>query len=680
MLAGSFFGAAPARRINSRANRDWIMQRRHSIIAQLLAFSLGIAENAVAADIKPYPLEYWALREVINNAQVSPDGKYLGLMKIPARDANPVIEVYDAADLHREPFRLNADPMEITNFYWVSDTAIIFTLRQKVRDRIEGFNQGVYENRLALVDVEDRKMRSFDELDATIANLLPNKPDKVILSFVEGGDEGPSSKIREAFRPRSYWEFDLKKGSKSLLIRGKIALGNIDFDADGNPWLARGFDISTGEFIWYVRRAGATGWEEVHRQHEDQFETFTIIDKDFSKPDHVLVYANNGHDKVGFWAFNINTRTLDELIYRRNDVDVFGVRYHSNDWQHPDEVVGVTYFKDKLQTEFFDETEGAAYAQLEGIIPYPWYLNINSRSRDGNTLTIYNEGPRDPGTYYLLKDGMLKTVGSVQPLLKSEDLADLRYIVYKSRDGVDIPAYLTVPQGEPPFPLIVLPHGGPFVTETVLFDEWAQLLANNGYLVLQPQYRGSQNYGMNFYLSAFVDGGQGGYKMQDDKDDGALYLVEQGLAKRDRLALFGWSYGGYAALVAAAREPQIYQCVVAGAAVSDPLMQVNYYRYQMRGAQSAEQLRMWDDSVSPLEEAEKVNVPLLLVHGSVDQRVPPDHAKKYRRELDRYNKNYEYVELEGADHFSNTLFYEHQLELYESLIGFLKNDCGPGGL
>jgi dipeptidyl aminopeptidase/acylaminoacyl peptidase len=168
--------------------------------------------------------------------------------------------------------------------------------------------------------------------------------------------------------------------------------------------------------------------------------------------------------------------------------------------------------------------------------------------------------------------------------------------------------------------------------------------------------------------------------MQDDKDDGALYLVQQGLADKDRIAMFGWSYGGYAALVAASRTPQIYQCVVAGAAVSDPLMQVNYYRYEMRGAQANEQLNMWDDSISPLEEAEKVNVPLLLIHGSVDQRVPPEHAKKYRAALDRYGKDYQFVELEGADHFYNTLFYDHQLELYESLIGYLKNDCGPGGL
>lgn len=109
-------------------------------------------------------------------------------------------------------------------------------------------------------------------------------------------------------------------------------------------------------------------------------------------------------------------------------------------------------------------------------------------------------------------------------------------------------------------------------------------------------------------------------------------------------------------------------------------MQVNYYRYQLRGSGREEQLRMWDDSISPLDEVEKVNVPMLLIHGSVDQRVPPEHATKYRKLLEKYNKNYKYLELDGADHFYDTLFYEHQIALYEGLIDFLQNDCGPGGL
>jgi dipeptidyl aminopeptidase/acylaminoacyl peptidase len=317
---------------------------------------------------------------------------------------------------------------------------------------------------------------------------------------------------------------------------------------------------------------------------------------------------------------------------------------------------------------------------LADVIPNAYNISIPSRSRDGNTMTVLNTGPRDPGTYYMLKDGKIEAAGSRQPLLESANLADLKYITYKSRDGLKIPAFLTVPNGEPPYPLIVLPHGGPFVQETVIYDEWAQMLANNGFLVLQPQYRGSHGYGEEFYKIAFNQGGQGGYKMQDDKDDGALYLVEQGLADPDRMAMFGWSYGGYAALVAASRTPQIYQCVIAGAAVSDPNMQVNYYRFELRGTPALEQINMWDDSISPIKEVEKVNVPMLLIHGDVDQRVPLDHAKKYRKLLDKYNKNYKYVELEGADHFSSTLFFDHQIELYESMIDFLENDCGTMSL
>ncbi len=657
------------------------MNKQSNLLPLLCLVALISTGAAVAAEApEPYPLDYWALRAVINNAQVSPDGKYLGLMKIPSKTANPIIEVYETANLDKKPFRIGADKMEVTNFGWVSDKDIVFTLRQKVRDKIEGFNRGVYENRIAVADVEKKKMRSFDEQGPSIVSLLPGKPDKIIISFFEGGDDGPGSKLSEAFRPRAYWEFDLNRGTKKLLIRGKISLGNIDFDAEGNPWLARGFDLADGEFIWYWRKPGGSGWAEIKRMSEESFDTFSVEEIDETKPDHLLVRANNGHDKIGLWSFDVSTQKFDELIYRRDDVDVTGLRYHSNRWAHPDKVTGVAYFKDKYHFEYFDEVEGATYRQLEDVIPNAYYLRINSRSREGNTMTIVNSGPRDPGTYYLFKDGRVQSVGSRQPLIESENLADVEYISYDARDGKPIPGFLTVPQGEPPFPLIVLPHGGPFVQETVLYDEWSQMLANNGYMVLQPQYRGSRGYGKKFYLDAFMQGGQGGYEMQDDKDDGAEYLVRRGLVDPERMAMFGWSYGGYAALIASAREKQIYQCVIAGAAVSDNLMQVNYYRFQLRGRGREEQLRFWDDSISPLDEVEKVNVPMLLIHGSVDQRVPPDHAKKYRKLLDKYNKDYEYLELDGADHFSNTLFYRHQIALYETMIGYLKNDCGPGGL
>ncbi len=642
-------------------------------VLMLLVAATGFAAH-------PYPLEYWALREYVSGVELSPEGDHLALLKISTKEADPVLEVYDTSDLSKEPFRVNADPMEIIGFNWLSNSVIGFTARQKVRDRIEGFNEGVYEYKYALLDIESEELGSYaQDSQPIVTNRLPSKPDHVIVAYENYDRDGPAGKIQQAFRPQAYWEMNIKTGAKKLLIRGKLRLGAIRFSADGEPRLAQGYDERSGYYIWYHREPGESDWQEIYRQHIDEFEYFGVGALQEDNPGYLYVYANNGENTEGLWSFGIETKSIVEPIYKRSDVDIGNLVYHSNYWANPDVVVGVMWSKDKRHIEYWDAEEAAIQRQLESVIPNAHRLDFN-RSRDGQTILISNRGPRDPGTYYLLKDGKLEVVGSQNPLLEADQLADVRYLTYEGRDGRMIPAYITVPNSEPPYPLVVMPHGGPFVGEVVDYDEWGQMLANNGYLVLQPQYRGSRNYGMEHYRSAFIDGGQGGYKMQDDKDDGALHLVEEGLADRNRIAMYGWSYGGYAALVAAARDPQIYQCVIAGAAVTDRNQQLNYYRFLLEGAPGIEQIRMWDDSISPIKEVSKVNVPLLLIHGDVDQRVPPLHAEKYLKELERHEKNYQYVALEGADHFYNTLFYRHQLLLYESMIGFLQDDCGPDGL
>lgn len=640
----------------------------------LLIMAILFSTQQALAD--PYPLDYWARRAAIRNVELSPDGKYLAMMNTPARGENPIIEVFVASDLSADPFRINATPMEIISFDWVADDSLVFTARQKVRDQIDGFNRGVYEYRIALVNVNNKKLDAFDERDPSVVSVLPNKPGKILISFSEGGMDGVGAKVQEAFRPRAYWEFDLNRGTKKLLIRGKISLGNIDFDANGTPILARGFDIDSGEYIWYWRGESGDNWTEFYRQHEDSFETFNVMGTDPDVPGNFIVEATRDDNTSALWSYNAKSKTFSELLYQRKDVDICGVRYHSNTWVEPDKIVGVIYCKDKPHVEYFDAEEAAIDNQIAKVIPNAYYTRVTSRSRDSSSMTIRNTGPRDPGTHYLYQKGRLQIIGGERPYLEPENLADLRYITYPARDGVKIPGYLTIPNGKPPFPLVVLPHGGPFVQETVIFDEWAQLLANNGYLVLQPQYRGSRGYGQEFYLSAFINGGQGGYKMQDDKDDGVAWLIEQGLASKGNAAMFGWSYGGYAALVAASRSPQVYQCVIAGAAVSDPEMQVDYYRYRLRGAGKLEQLNMWDGSISPIAEVSKVNVPILLIHGDVDQRVPIEHAEVYVKALKQAGKPFDYLELEGADHFSNTLFLEHKQALYTALLNYLKQECG----
>ena len=644
------------------------------IVAGLLLLSFAIAEVSAA----PYPLDYWARRSAVSGVSLSPDGSQFALTRILERGGNPIIELYDSDNLDNEPIRIDSSPMEILpGVSWIGDDVFIFGARQQVRDQIEGFNQGVYEYQNVKYDAsKSNPIGRIRQPYFRIEGRLPDKKNKILISIQEGVPDGMQSGAT-TIRPRSYWEYDFKRNRKKLLVRGQISLGRVQFDSKGNATHAYGFDVRTDEYTYHWRPKGTKDWRDMYRQHEDSFETFSPIAPDPVAENHFLVYAHNGFDKAGLWSFDAENKTFSEVLYRRNDVDSGRPFFHSNSLSNSDDIAGVSWCKDKCHREFFDGAEEALYRQLEGLIPNSDQVSITGRSKDGNTLIVSNSSPRDPGSYYLIRKGKVSKISGRKPYLEHDQLADVQYITYKARDGKDIGGYVTIPNGEGPFPLIVMPHGGPYVSETVdRFSEWPQMLANNGYMVLQPQYRGSQKYGLDFYKSAFINGSEAGRAMQDDKDDGAMHLVKQGMADPDRLAMFGWSYGGYAALIAASREDQIYQCVIAGAAVTDPDMQMDYYRYRIRGASKVEQLTTWDGAISPIKEVDKINVPMLIVHGDRDQRVPPEHFDKYIAALDRAGVDYDKLILEGADHFDNTLLYHHKLALYQSMLDFFEQDCG----
>ncbi|RKQ70873.1 dipeptidyl aminopeptidase/acylaminoacyl peptidase [Litorimonas taeanensis] len=641
--------------------------------------ALGILAVApiseAATSVKPYPMDYWAAPNFMDNVSLSPNGKFLAFRKADSQKGDHIIEVYEADNMAKKPKRLGAKSMRIRGFSWVGDEEMVVSFNKQVSKKIKGFNRGAFKSKLALYSLRTNKFNELnaDDFNLSLVNGLVNEPNHVLVrySFFDRS---------KSFRAPSYYRYNLKTGSKQLVLKGNDDMFGYRFDEDGNPRFANEFDEGSKETVFLYRDIGGSGWNEYYRQSQDSFETFQyggIVD---GTSDEIYVIAHNGNDKEGLWKYNLKTKSFGELVYRRNDVDLAGTVRHTNSWSNPGVVTGVRYGKDKYHVKYFDKSEEAMMKQFEQAIPNAHLLSVSSRSRDGDVLVMRNSGPRDPGSYYLFNKGKLSLVGSVNGLLKGKDLADVEYITYTSRDGKKIPAYVTRPQGKGPFPLIVMPHGGPFVSEVVGWDDWGQMLANNGYMVLQPQYRGSQNYGLEYYQSAFINGGEGGKKMQDDKDDGVKYLISKGDVDPDRVAMFGWSYGGYAALIAAAREPNIYQCVIAGAAVADNLQQVNYYRDRLDGAQEVEQVNFWDGSISPIEETDKVNVPMLIIHGSVDQRVPITHSDKYSKALDKSGKSYEYIALENADHFSNTLDYDHKMKAYPRMMSFLKKDCGPGGL
>ena len=633
--------------------------------------------GVVVKDAIPY--EHWALPATMRSVSVSPDGKYVAYVKSLSKKGEPVIEVREVADLQKKPYVVGAKSLEITGFDWVSNEDMTISFQKQVSKRIAGFNQGAFKGKLARFSMKTKKFQELTkDTDESFQSIEMIRPlvddDEHILIRLSEAQRGQSRKAP------SFYKMNLKSGSKKLILKGSRQQFGYGFDRQGNPLFLSESANGNKERVYFYRSEGSTDWVEFARTNRDDFESFRPVAPVENDPSRIYVLAHNGNDKVGLWKYNITSKSFEDLVYRRKDVDITGVGYHSNDWANPDTLTSVSYPGDKIHRKYLDAEEQSIIEQFEAGIPHAHQVSITSRSKDGSVITVFNRGPRDPGSYYLYDDGKFSKLGSQNTLLKADDLADVERISYTARDGKKITGYITKPNGDGPHPLVVMPHGGPFVGEVPVYDEWAQLFANNGYMVLQPQYRGSTNFGLEFYKSAFINGGEGGGKMQDDKDDGAKYLASKGLVDPDRMAMMGWSYGGYAALVAASRPNNIYQCVIAGAAVADNTQQVNYYRNDIRGSARVEQLRFWEDSMNPIHEVEKVNVPMLVIHGDIDQRVPVKHSKKYVKALKDAGKDFEYVELEDADHFSNTIRYNHKMDFYPKMIEFLQNDCGPNGL
>lgn len=649
-----------------------------TVCAPASATALNDETPTIAPDI-------FALRPVIRNVQVSPDGKHLALLKIEGRDGNPIIEIYETDDLSEPKRRLAADPMQFLNLQWISDDIIGGQSIQMVRRRIRSRGQSVFRSKFYTYDLPNNEFEQFDG-SFSVVSPLPNDPDKVLIGTSRINNNELEDDPFEAFRPREYYTLNLQTGAKSLVLKGNEKYPQATFDANGNPRFTSGIDPATKEIVTYYRAVGESSWNEGFRLDGKTEAIFrddvSIVGFDGEDPNRGYALTRQGDDKIGLYEFDFATGQIGDLIYRNPEADLVGAVPHSRYWGgEAGDIAAVTYPGEKYERHFLDETEELLYERLEQAIPDAHQVSINSRSADGSVMTISNVGPHDPGTTYLLKDGALQVIGKRNPLLPGDQMADVEYVKYPARDGRMIPAYVTKPQGEGPFPLVVLPHGGPYVNEVITFDPWSQLLAHQGYMVIQPQYRGSEGHGYEHFRSAL---NQYGLAMQDDLEDGVTYLVERGEVDPERVAMFGWSYGGYTALIQATREPQMFQCTVGGAAPADSMLRFNntargnIFPY---GEEFARQRGAYA-GVNPITVVDDINIPMLVMHGDVDDNVVYEHFKKYKKAVKAAGKDdlVDFMTLEKADHGSFTWSYETFNDLYTELVRYMEEDCGPGGL
>lgn len=657
----------------------------------ILAAAAGVAAltavpaATVAQNSATIPVEVWSLRTVVNAVQVSPDGEHILVHKTESREGEYVMEIYKSDDLSKPLRRLNADPMEIISASWVSDNYIYGQAWKVVRSRVTRPEEDVREYKSFAYSLKDNK---FAEVDGNfeIIETLPSEPEKVLIASGRPVADATGVDPFAAFRPRSYYKFDLKRGTRSLVVKGSEKFPTTQFDNNGNPRFRVSLDRNTNEIQPWFQSADGGGWikhPETFDQddHENLYQflggPWGVVGYKHDDPNIGYFLDRNGGDKAALYEFDFRTGQLGTKLFESEESDVLGIGLHTIPGN--DKLAFAVYPGAKYERHYFDEEEKALHEALSKSIPYAHQVSITSRSRDGKTMIVQNSGPRDPGSFWLVKDGGMAKLGSRNPLIDPEKLADVKYIRYEARDGLTIPAYVTIPKGEGPFPLVVQHNGGPHVNAVQGFSEMGQMLANAGYMVLYPQNRISTGWGKKHFDAGY---GEHGLAMQDDKDDGVKYLIEQGLVDPDRVAFFGWSYGGYAALVAAAREDQLYQCTIAVAAVADA---EKTYK-QRSGPDTPKAIDDWAQrrgmiGVNPINEVENVNIPLLMIHGDVDRRVRYFNFKDYKKAMEKAGKtNAQYLTLKGADHFGTTLTYQHQQALYTKMLDFLENDCGPGGL
>ncbi len=316
-------------------------------------------------------------------------------------------------------------------------------------------------------------------------------------------------------------------------------------------------------------------------------------------------------------------------------------------------VIGYTYAEEKRHTVYFDSEYQVLRTSLAKALPNLPLINFVSTSADGQKVLLFAGSDTDAGRYYMF-DRAKKSLGEVlvdRPQLAGRTLSPVKAVTYKAADGTLVPAYLTLPAGKDSknLPAIVYPHGGPSSRDEWGFDWIAQFFAARGYAVIQPNYRGSAGYG-DHWLNE--NGFKGWRTSIGDVNAAARYLASQGIADPGRIAIVGWSYGGYAALQAAATEPGLYRSVAAVAPVTDLVM---LKRDSDKFTDKREVAKFIGDGAhlvegSPVNVAANLKAPVMLVHGDLDNNVFVAHSDKMEAQLRKAGVPVEYLRYKGLDH------------------------------
>jgi dienelactone hydrolase len=631
---------------------------RGAMLAMLMAYPMIPANAETPADVAAA----FGAREGAEDVSLSPDGTKLSFIA-PTVGQGSALFVRDVADGAQPRIILNSDgkPERLSSCNWVSNKRLVCRV-VGVAD-VQG--RKMHFNRMFAIDADAKNLRELSTRQneysrgiqlggGSVVDWLPDEDGVVLMARRYIPDDHLGSRAGSTREGLGVDKIDTSSLTlKSVELPQERAA---DYISDGRGivrikgsyGVAGPNDQQSGIFTYQYRRAGSREWEKL-----SDFNSRTVDGFDPFAVDHDLNVAYGFKKKNGrlaLYSVALDGTLTEKLILARDDVDVDGlVRIGRRN-----RVVGASYDTDTRHVVYTDPDIAKLAASLARALPKNPVIWVADSSVDERKLLIFAGSDTDPGLYYLFDRDKhdLHILSPARPELEGRTLATMKPIRYKAADGTEIPAFLTLPPGKESakgLPAIVMPHGGPSARDTWGFDWLPQYYAAQGFAVLQPEYRGSSGYGDAWYQN---NGFRSWRVAVGDVVDAGRWLVSEGIADPHKLAIVGWSYGGYAALQSAVLAPDLFKAVVAVAPVTDLAMlkneSENWDDNQLAGDFVGSGPHIHDGS--PAQNADKIKVPVLLVHGTMDANVGYGQSTYMASRLKAAGGKVQLITFEGLDH------------------------------
>ena len=616
------------------------------------------------------PISAYAALPVISAVTISADGTKLAYIRRDGDSTQVIVQARTGEVIAA----VETGVLRLSGLTWVSPQHVAVSWTTN-----EHFPLGGYKGRFQIVDILNinthsyvRALRHADHnAYTTIFDLRDGLYHGQPVMFAEAPTFEGGDLTFDVYR------VDLDTGRGIRMTRGDSDTRGYVLSQAGEPIARVGYQSDNG--FWRVSARTGAGWRELYSEVAPLDEPFI---GGVGRTADTLLLERKQPDG----GYKLSEIALSDGSVR----ETFDFDQDPNDIAHDasGRTVAIGWVDTFQEYRFFEPKLQEAFDTLKSVLP-DRQLRLASFSDDYNVVVFYVDGSGETGGFYLY-DAVQKhisVVGRAYPGVPGAELADVRVVHYKAADGRDLIGYLTLPKGRDPhnLPIIMLPHGGPQARDEPGYDWMSQAFASRGYAVFQPEFRGSDGFGVDLLEAGY---GEWGRKMQSDVSDGLRYLAAQGVVDPARACIVGWSYGGYVALAGMALEPGTYRCAVAVAGVSD--LREMLLDEQRQGANGDDNptVRYWKrfmgadnandsslDARSPARLAGAVRGPILMIHGQDDLTVPFRQSQLMLAALGGEGPNAHLIAIPGQDH--SLVSPAARLTMLQHSIAFLEANNPP---